>query len=213
MATGDEAQPLEGERKTITVLFADIKGSMELLEELDPEEARSIIDPSLRLMVDSVRRYEGHVAQTLGDGIFALFGAPLAHEDHPQRALYAALGMQEEMRKYARALRLEKGVNFEIRVGVHTGEVVAHSIAKDELRADYAPIGHATGLAARLQALALPGTIVVSEATRRLVEGRFQFRALGPTKIKGASHPIELYEVTGVGTVRTRLELSERRGL
>jgi class 3 adenylate cyclase len=134
----------DGERKTITALFADIKGSTSLIEDLDPEEARRIIDPALKLMMDVVHRYEGYVAQSMGDGIFALFGAPIAHEDHAQRALYAALLMQEESRKQAEKLRLEKGVNLQVRVGVNTGEVVVRSIRKDDLHTDYVPIGHST---------------------------------------------------------------------
>src|SRR5439155_5806816 len=118
----------EGERKTITALFADIKGSMELMEDLDPEEARAIVDPALKLMMDAVHRYGGYVAQSTGDGIFALFGAPLAHEDHPQRALYAALRMQEDIKRLAEKLRADKGVNLQVRVGVNTGEVVVRTI-------------------------------------------------------------------------------------
>ncbi len=114
----------DGERKTITALFADIKGSMDLIEDLDPEEARHIVDPALQLMMDAVHRYEGYVVQSTGDGIFALFGAPIAHEDHPHRALYAGLRMQEESKRYAETLRVEKGVNLQIRVGVNTGEMV-----------------------------------------------------------------------------------------
>jgi class 3 adenylate cyclase len=150
----------DGERKTITALFADIKGSMELMEDLDPEEARLIIDPALKLMMDAVHRYEGYVAQSLGDGIFALFGAPIAHEDHPQRALYAALRMQEESRRYADKLRVEIGVPIQLRVGINTGEVVVRSIRKDDLHTDYVPVGHSTGLAARMESLATPGSIV-----------------------------------------------------
>jgi len=204
---------LEGERKTITALFADIKGSMELLEDLDPEEARRVIDPALQLMMDAVHRYEGYVAQSTGDGIFALFGAPIAHEDHPQRALYAALLMQEAIGSYTGKLRLEKGITIHIRVGLNTGEVVLRSIRKDDLHADYAPVGHSTGLAARMESIAAPGTIVVSEYTHKLTEGYFQFRALGPTKVKGVSEPVEVYEVTGVGPLRTRLQVALRRGL
>ena len=203
----------EGERKTVTALFADIKGSMDLIESLDVEEARAVVDPTLQLMMDAVHRYEGYVAQATGDGIFALFGAPIAHEDHPQRALFAALSMQEEIGRYAKKLRLDKGINLEIRVGINTGEVVLRSVRKDDLRTDYVPIGHSTSLAARMESLAAPGTIVVSEYTQKLVEGRFQLHALGPARVKGVSHPVELFEVVGVGSVRTRLELSERRGL
>src|SRR5713101_2112569 len=146
----------DGERKTITALFADIKDSTALIEDLDPEEARRLVDPALQFMMDAVHRYEGYVAQSLGDGIFALFGAPIAHEDHPPRALYAALHMQEESKRYAEQLRREHGLNLQIRVGLNTGEVVVRSIRKDDLHTDYVPIGHATSLAARMESLATP---------------------------------------------------------
>ena len=203
----------DGERKTITALFADIKGSMALLEDLDPEEARDLIDPALRLMMDAVHRYEGYVAQSLGDGIFALFGAPIAHEDHAQRALYAALRMQEAMRRYADRVRLARGVPLQIRVGLNTGEVVVRSIRTDDLHTDYVPIGHATSLAARMQSLANPGSIVVSASTFRLTDGFFAFNALGAAQIKGVSEPVPVYEVVGVGPLRTRLHVAARRGL
>jgi class 3 adenylate cyclase len=127
----------EGERKTVTALFADIKGSMELMEDLDPEEARAIVDPALRLMIDAVHRYDGYVVQSTGDGIFALFGAPVAHEDHPQRALYPALRLQEEMRRYAVRLRQQGRPPVQIRVGINTGEVVVRSIHTDEAHTEY----------------------------------------------------------------------------
>jgi class 3 adenylate cyclase len=147
----------DGERKTITALFADLKGSTALIEGLDPEEARAIIDPALQLMMDAVHQYEGYVAQALGDGIFALFGAPLAHEDHPQRALYAALRMQDTMRRYGDTLRTKGYPPLLMRVGLNTGEVVVRSIRKDDLHADYVPVGHSTNLAARMEQLATPG--------------------------------------------------------
>ena len=203
----------DGERKTITALFADIKGSMDLLEDVDPEDARQLIDPALTLMMEAVHRYEGYVAQSLGDGIFALFGAPIAHEDHAQRALYAALRMQEAMRRYADRVRLARGVPLQIRVGLNTGEVVVRSIRTDDLHTDYVPIGHATGLAARLQSLAHPGSIVVSASTFRLTDGFFAFNALGAAQIKGVSEPVPVYEVAGVGPLRTRLHVAARRGL
>src|SRR6059036_1454928 len=143
----------DGERKIVTALFADLKGSTALIEGLDPEEARAIIDPALQLMMDAVHRYEGYVAQALGDGIFALFGAPIAHEDHPQRALYAALRMQDEMRRYADQVRLKQG------------EVVVRSIRKDDLHTDYVPVGHSTNLAARMEQMATPGSILVTAYT------------------------------------------------
>jgi class 3 adenylate cyclase len=166
----------DGERKTITALFANLKGSTALIEGLDPEEARSIIDPALQLMMDAVHQYDdGYVAQALGDGIFALFGAPLAHEDHPQRALYAALRMQDAMRRYADTLRAKGYPPLLMRVGINTGEVVLRSIRKDDLHADYVPVGHSTNLAARMEQLANPGTIVVSTYTHRLTDGYFAF--------------------------------------
>jgi class 3 adenylate cyclase len=168
----------DGERKTITVLFADIKGSMDLLADLDPEEARQLIAPALTLMMEAVHRYEGDVAQSLGDGIFALFGAPIAHEDHAQRALYSALRMQERLKRYADRLRLEHGMPLQSRGGVNTGEVVVRSVRTDDLHTDDVPIGHATSLAARMQSLAQPGSIVVSEATFRLTDGYLACHAL-----------------------------------
>jgi class 3 adenylate cyclase len=204
---------LDGERKTVTALFADIKGSMDLMENLDPEEARAIVDPALKLMMDAVHHYGGYVAQSTGDGIFALFGAPVAHEDHPQRSLHAALRLQDEMRRYSAKLRTIGKSPIEARVGVNTGEVVVRSIATGKDHAEYTPIGHSTGLAARLQMMAPTGSIVTSEATRKLCEGYFPFRPLGPTVVKGVSEPVEVYEVTGLGPLRTRLQRSAGRGL
>ena len=203
----------DGERKTITALFADLKGSTALIEGLDPEEARAIIDPALQLMMDAVHRYEGYVAQALGDGIFALFGAPIAHEDHPQRALYAALRMQEEMRSYSDQSRLKGGPPLQMRVGINTGEVVVRSIRKDDLHTDYVPVGHSTNLAARMEQIATPGSIVVSEYTRKLTEGYFELKALGAAGIKGVDEPLNVYEVMGAGALRTRFQVTTRRGL
>jgi class 3 adenylate cyclase len=203
----------EGERKTITALFADLKGSTALIEGLDPEEARAIIDPALQLMMDAVHRYEGYVAQALGDGIFALFGAPIAHEEHPQRALYAALRMQEEMRRYGDTLRTKGYPPLLMRVGVNTGEVVVRSIRKDDLHADYVPVGHSTNLAARMEQLAAPGSILITEQTHRLTNGYFEFKDLGKTQIKGAEEPLQVYAVLGAGPLRTRLQVAARRGL
>ena len=204
----------DGERKTVTALFADIKGSMELIEDLDPEEARRLVDPALKLMIDAVHRYEGYVAQSTGDGIFALFGAPVAHEDHPQRALHAALRMQEDVKRYAeQAARARKAVNLQVRVGVNSGEVVVRSIKTGDAHTEYTPIGHSTSFASRLQTLAAPGSIAISETVRKLVEGYFQFKALAPARIKGVSEPVNVYEVTGLGPLRTRLQRSAGRGL
>ncbi|MGH7821172.1 MAG: AAA family ATPase, partial [Candidatus Binatia bacterium] len=209
-----EARGAEGgERKHITALFADIKGLVELMEDLDPEEARAIVDPALRIMMDAVHHYEGYVAQALGDGIFALFGAPIAVEDHARRALYAALRMQEEIRKYSDRVRLETGSALQVRVGVNSGEVVVRSIRKDDLHTDYVPIGHSVNLAARMEALATPGSVAVTESTRRLTDGYFDFRPLGPAQVKGVSEPVAIYEVEGIGPSRTRLEVAASRGL
>jgi class 3 adenylate cyclase/tetratricopeptide (TPR) repeat protein len=203
----------QGERKTVTALFADIKGSTELMADLDPEEARAIIDPALKLMIDAVHRYDGYIVQSTGDGIFALFGAPVAHEDHPQRALYAALRMQEELRRYAGRLRAQGGVPIEARIGANTGEVVVRSINTDQGHAEYTPIGHTSNLAARMQVVAPTGSIAISEATRKLVEGYFLLKALGPTPVKGLAEPVNVYEVTGLGPLRTRLQRAAGRGL
>jgi len=152
-----ETLATDGERKTVSALFADIKGSTELEQDLDPEEARAIVDPALTLMIDAVQRYDGYIVQSTGDGIFALFGAPVAHEDHPQRALYAALRMQEELRRYGSKLQAEGRAPIEIRVGVNTGEVVVRSIATGASHVEYTPIGHTTNLASRLQSIARTG--------------------------------------------------------
>jgi class 3 adenylate cyclase len=202
----------DGERKTVTALFADIKGSTELMRNLDPEEARAIVDPVLQLMMAAVHRYGGYVAQSTGDGIFALFGAPVAHEDHPQRALHAALAMQEEFRRYADRLRAEGKIPVEARVGVNTGEVVVRTIETGG-HTEYTPVGHVTNLAARIQTAAPEGSIAASEATRRLCEGYFEFRALGPTAVKGLNASVEVYEVLRAGPLRTHFQLSARRGL
>jgi class 3 adenylate cyclase/predicted ATPase len=205
--------PPDGERKTVTALFADIKGSMELMEDLDPEEARAIIDPALKLMIDAAHRYDGYIVQSTGDGIFALFGAPVAHEDHPQRALYAALRMQEDFRRYSDQLRSEGKPPVQVRVGVNTGDAVVRTIRTDEAHTEYTPIGHSTGLASRMQALAPVGSIAATEATRKLCEGYFIFKSLGTTRVKGVSEPVPVFEVTGLGPLRTRLQRSAGRGL
>ena len=203
---------LEGERKTVTALFADIKGSTELEQDLDPEEARAIIDPALKLMIDAVRRYDGYIVQSTGDGIFALFGAPLAHEDHPQRALYTALRMQEELRRYSATVVADGGTPIQCRIGINTGEVVIRSIQTGAGRVEYTPIGHTTNLASRMQTAAPVGSIAVTEMTRKLCEGYFVLKPLGATKVKGVSEPVNVYEVTGLGPLRTRLQRSAGRG-
>jgi class 3 adenylate cyclase len=182
-----DSEVVDGERKTVTALFADIKGSTELMEDLDPEEARRIVDPALKLMIDAVHRYDGYIVQSTGDGIFALFGAPVAHEDHPQRALYAALRMQEGLRRYSAKLVANGGMPIEARIGANTGEVVVRSIATGE-HTEYTPIGHTTNLASRMQAVAPTGSIAVSENLRRLVEGYFALKVIGPTRSRASAN-------------------------
>jgi class 3 adenylate cyclase len=203
---------LEGERKQVTVLFADLKGSMELLAERDPEEARKILDPVLERMIEAVHRYEGTVNQVMGDGIMALFGAPLAHEDHAVRACYAALRMQDRVTRYAEDARRTHGVNVQIRIGLNSGEVVVRAIGSD-LHMDYTAVGQTTHLAARMEQLSSPGSILLTPSTLALVEGFVAVTALGPVPVKGVADPMEVYEVTGVGPARTRLQATARRGL
>ncbi len=203
---------LEGERKQVTVLFADLKGSMELLADRDPEEARQLLDPVLERMMAAVHRYEGTVNQVLGDGIMALFGAPIAHEDHAVRACYAALAMQASVKAYAAEVQRTQGVPLHIRVGVNAGEVVVRSIGSD-LRMDYTAVGQTTHLAARMEQMAMPGSILITPEVLSLAEGYVQVTALGPVPVKGLSTPVAVYEVVGVGPVRSRLQAAAVRGL
>jgi class 3 adenylate cyclase/predicted ATPase len=203
----------EGERKLITALFVDIVGSTILEQDLDPEEARAIIDPALKLMIEAVRRYDGYVVQSTGDGIFALFGAPVAHEDHPQRSLYTALRLHEEMRRYSDRLRTDGRPPIQIRAGVNTGDVVVRSIKTGDTQTEYTPIGHTVNLASRLQELASGGSTIISDSTRKLVEGYFALLPRGPTRVRGISETLDVFEVTGLGPLRTRLEKSAGRGL
>jgi class 3 adenylate cyclase/tetratricopeptide (TPR) repeat protein len=203
---------LEGERKQVTILFADLKGSMELLADRDPEEARKILDPVLEHMMEAVHHYEGTVNQVMGDGIMALFGAPVAHEDHAVRACYAALRMQEAVKRYAEEARRAHGVTVRIRVGLNSGEVVVRAIGSD-LHMDYTAVGQTTHLAARMEQLADPGAIVIASATLAAAEGYVEARSLGAVPVKGLADAIDVYEVTGAGPARTRLEAGVRRGL
>jgi class 3 adenylate cyclase/predicted ATPase len=206
------AENLDGERKTVTALFADIKGSTEMMRDLDPEEARAIIDPALNLMIEAVHRYDGYVVQSTGDGIFALFGAPVAHEDHPQRALHAAIATRDELVGRVKKLRMRGRARVEVRIGVNTGEVVMRTVQTSG-HTEYAPVGHVINLAARMQSIARPGGIVVSDDTRRLVEGYFELHELGPKEVKGVSEPVNAYEVVGVGPLRGHFDVAARRGL
>jgi class 3 adenylate cyclase len=203
---------LEGERKLVTVLFADMKASMQLLADRDPEEARALLDPVLERMMEAVRHYEGTVNQVMGDGIMALFGAPLAQEDHAVRACFAALRMQELVRQYSEQARAKYRENVQIQVGLDSGEVVVRAIGSD-LHMDYTAVGQTTHLASRMEQLAKPGSILLTRATRELVEGYVSVNPLGPVVVKGLAEPVEVYEVTGAGLARTRLQAAARRGL
>ena len=203
---------LEGERKQVTVLFADLKGSMELLADRDPEEARTILDPVLTHMMDAVHRYEGTVNQVMGDGIMALFGAPLAHEDHAVRGCYAALAMQAAVKRYADDMRRAHGVTVRIRVGLNSGEVVVRAIGSD-LRMDYTAVGQTTHLAARMEQLADPGATLLTADTLTLAEGYIDVRSVGPTPVKGLAEPVEVYEMLGASTIRSRFAAAAARGL
>jgi class 3 adenylate cyclase len=206
------SEEIAGERKIVTALFADVAGSTAMIETLDPEEARAIIEPMLQVMVDAVHRYEGYLVRTTGDGIFALFGAPIAYEDHPQRALYAALQMQNGLRPYRGKSSANDRPALQARVGVHTGEVVAYG-GEASGKVEYRLIGHTANLASRIESLAPPGSVAVSKTTAKLCEGYFDLRDLGPATAKGVSAPVNVYEVLRPGRLRTHFELSAQRGL
>jgi class 3 adenylate cyclase/tetratricopeptide (TPR) repeat protein len=203
---------VEGERKQVTVLFADMKGSLELLADRDPEDARKLLDPVLERMMEAVHRYEGTVNQVMGDGIMALFGAPLAHEDHAVRACYAALAMQEAIRRYTAEMRRDHGIEVQIRVGLNSGEVVVRAIGSD-LRMDYSAVGQTTHLAARMEQLATPGSTRLTGETLRLAEGFVQVVPIGPVPVKGLAGPVEVFELVGPAATRTRLQAAAARGL
>jgi predicted ATPase/class 3 adenylate cyclase len=203
---------LEGERKQVTVLFADLKDSTELIRGLDPEAAQQLLDPAIHRMMDAVHRFEGTVNQVLGDGIMALFGAPLAHEDHALRACYAGLAMQAAMHGYTDEVRRTHGLEMRMRVGLNSGEVVVRAIGND-LHMDYSAVGETTHLAARMEQLATPGSIRLTAATLRLVEGLVRVNVLGPVPVKGVAEPVEVFELIGATAVRRRLQATAARGL
>jgi class 3 adenylate cyclase/tetratricopeptide (TPR) repeat protein len=203
---------LEGERKQVTVLFADVKGSMDLAEQVDPEEWHRILNRFFEIMADGVHRFEGTVNQYTGDGIMALFGAPISHEDHAQRACYTALHLREELRRYSEELRIARGLDLSVRMGLNSGDVVVGKIG-DDLRMDYTAQGHTVGLAARMEQIAAPDQAYLSEDTQRLVSGYFELRDLGPTRVRGGSEPVRVYALEGTGAFQTRLDVSRSRGL
>jgi class 3 adenylate cyclase len=203
---------LEGERKQVTVLFADLKGSMELMTDRDPGEALKLLDPVLERMMEAVHHYEGTVNQVMGDGIMALFGAPIGHEDHAVRACYAALRMQRRVNLYADEIQQQGGTPVHIRVGINSGEVVVRAIGSD-LHMDYTAVGQTTHLAARMEQMAKPGSTLVTGDTLKLAEGYVQVRPLGAIPVKGLEAPTPVYELTGTVPARSRLQASAARGL
>jgi class 3 adenylate cyclase len=203
---------LEGERKQVTVLFADTAGFVALARDLDPEVVHEVMDHCFGLLTAEVHRLEGTINQYTGDGVMALFGAPIAHEDSPRRAVHAALGMQRAIQDFGRELQAQRDLRLQMRIGLNTGLVVVGKIG-DDLRMDYTAGGDTTNLAARLQQLAEPGTVVISEATHRLVAGFFEMRDLGEHAVKGYMEPVRVYEVLRTRGRRTRLEVAAERGL
>ncbi len=201
---------LEGERKQVTVLFADVKGSMELLADRDPEEARRILDPVLELMMEAVHRYEGTVNQVMGDGIMALFGAPVSHEDHAVRACYAALRMKERIRQYGDKIPSPRAIPLQIRVGLNSGDVVVRSIGND-LHMDYTAVGQTSHLAARMEQMATPGSVLITGHTLELAEASIQVKSLGRLPVKGLEAPIEVYDLVGGQSIRSRLQAAVGR--
>ncbi len=201
----------DGERKQVTVLFADVSGSMDLAEGQDPEEWRKIMQRFFAILAGSVERFEGTVDKFTGDGIMAIFGAPIAHEDHAPRACYAALQMLDDVAEYAGELRRGLGLNFSTRIGINSGEVVVGAIGAGG-KGEYTAIGHTVGLAQRMEALAEPGKAYLTESTATLAAGFLDLEELGRFEIKGASQPVEVFELAGVGAARSRLDLSRERG-
>ena len=201
---------LEGERKQVTVLFADLKGSMELLANRDPEEARQLLDAVLERMMEAVHRYEGTVNQVMGDGIMALFGAPLALEFHAMRACYAALRMQDSVNRWSEQIQRAEGLTVRIRVGLNSGEVVVRSIGSD-LHMDYTAVGQTTHLAARMEQMATPGTTVITPSTLHMAERTIRVNPLGLRQVKGLDVPIEVYELVGAVPNRSMLSTAVAR--
>lgn len=203
---------LEGERKQVTVLFADVKGSMDMAEDVDPEEWRRVLNRFYEILAEGVHRFEGTVNQYTGDGIMSIFGAPIAHEDHARRACFAALHLCETLGLYARELRREKGLSFSVRIGLNSGEVIVGGIGPD-LHMEYTAVGHTVGLASRMEHLAAPGTPYLTEQTARLAEGLFDLEDLGTFEVKGVREPVRVYELKGVGSQRSRFDIARARGM
>jgi class 3 adenylate cyclase/ribosomal protein L40E len=203
---------MEGERKLVTVLFADAADFTTLSEKLDPEEVHGIMDGCFKILMDEIHKYEGTINQFTGDGVMALFGAPIAHEDHAQRACYAALSSQKALALYEEKVKREFGVEFKMRMGLNSGPVIVGSIG-DDLRMDYTAVGDTTNLASRMESLAKPGSVLVSKGTHRLVKEYFEFHFLGQMEVKGKEEPQEGFELMRAGEVTTRIGASVAKGL
>jgi class 3 adenylate cyclase len=202
---------LEGERRQVTVLFADMAGFTTMAEQLDPEEVHQIIDHCFELITAEVHRFEGTINQYTGDGVMALFGAPVAHEDSPRRAVHAALSIQRALRAYGEELQAQRGLALQMRIGLNTGLVVVGKIG-DDLRMDYTAVGDTTNLAARLQQMARPGSVLVSEATHRTVGGFFETLDLGEMPVRGRAL-VRVFEVLRPRGRRMRFDVAIERGL
>ena len=195
----------------MTVLFADVTGSMDLAERIDAEEWTRIMDRFFAILSDGVHRFEGTVDKFTGDGIMAIFGAPIAHEDHAQRACYAALHLRDQLAEYAAELRRTQSLNFSVRMGLNSGEVVVGTIGED-LAMEYTAVGHTVGLAQRMESLAEPGKIYAAQDAASLVGGYLALNDLGEFQVKGVSAPVHVHELTGIGAARGRLDVSRARG-
>ena len=203
---------IEGERKLVTVLFADVANFTAMSENLDPEEVHQIMDGCFKILMDEIHQYEGTINQFTGDGVMAIFGAPVAHEDHAQRACYAALSVQNNIQKYAEGLKEKFGINFNLRIGLNSGPVVVGAIG-DNLRMDYTAVGDTTNLAERLQASAEPGTVMVSENTHRLARDYFEFGQPRTVEVKGKKKPQKGYALLEVSEIGSRIEAASAKGL
>ena len=203
---------IEGERKLGTVLFAVVANFTSISEKLDPEEIHRIMDGCFKVLMDEIHRYEGTINQFTGDGVMALFGAPVAHEDHGQRACYTALSIQKAMGNYDEKLKKEYGIKFKMRIGLNSGPVIVGSIG-DDLRMDYTAVGDTTNLASRMESMAGSGSIFVSKYTHRLARDFFEFKFLGNIDVKGKKEPQDMFELFGVGEVKTRIGASVAKGL
>jgi len=204
---------IEGERKQVTVMFCDMEGFTNLTENLDPEEVYALMDNVYEILIHKVHDYEGTVNELTGDGIIALFGAPIALEGAPQRAIRSALAIHQEINKFSDRMKQEKGISpLKMRIGIHTGPVVVGTLGND-LRVEFKAVGDTVNLASRMEGLADPGTTYVTEDTFKLTEGFFRFESLGEKQVKGKEELVRVYQVIAPSTRRTRFDVSAERGL